>query len=83
MIEAPCSITSYGCTTADAVVGVVFAYESTKFTSDDYVYFTTRGKATPANDVFQTILMSANSNALQGKMRNTFGQYLVMNTNPN
>jgi hypothetical protein len=27
--------------------------------------------------------MSANSNALRGKMRNTFGQYLVMNKNLN
>jgi hypothetical protein len=82
LIEAPCSITSYGCTTTDAVVGIVYGFEASKFTDDDYVYITTRGKATPANDYSEKLIMSGNSNALKGKMRNTFGQYLVMNTNP-
>jgi hypothetical protein len=82
LIEAPCSIASYGCTTTDAVVGIVYGFEASKFTDDDYVYITTRGKATPANDYSEKLIMSGNSNALKGKMRNTFGQYLVMNTNP-
>jgi hypothetical protein len=70
LIEAPCSIASYGCTTADAVVGIVFGFEASKFTDDDYVYYAS-----------EKLIMSGNSNALKGKMRNTFGQYLVMNKN--
>lgn len=74
-------MTNYGCTNSDGIRGVSYGYENTKYTIDDYAYYTTHNKG--AADVSETILMTANSNAMRGKMRGTFGQYLVMNKNFN
>lgn len=80
LVEAPATL----CTApeTDACCGVIFGFEATKKVDNDYVYLTSRGKATPTNDYTDAagkIFMSANTNALRGKMRNTFGMYLVMN----
>lgn len=63
MIEAPCQIASWGCTVANTVVGVVYGYESSVYTTDDYVYIRTIGKATTANDFTEMNLMSDNGNS--------------------
>lgn len=83
-MEVPCTtVAAYNCALTDTVVGVVYGYEDTVYTNDDYIYISTIGKASPANDYTQKIIMSANSNAQKGKMRQTFGKYLVMNKNLN
>jgi hypothetical protein len=53
---------------------VAYGYENLSFGNTDFVQVFGTG----TNLKF---LMTANSNALKGKQRNTFGQYLVVNEN--
>lgn len=79
LLEAPATM----CTTpeTDACCGVIFGYENTKAVNNDYTYSTSRGKPSPANDL--ALGQMTMTNDLEGKMKNTFGMYLVRNKNLN
>lgn len=71
-------IESKDCTTC---FGFTFAYQMEAATGEDYWYYNL-ADSTSSHIANKYVDMTATSNAMKGKQRNTFGGYMVVNENP-